>query len=296
MSLLVFLLAALTTACRPSPETGGALVVFVSIPPQAYLVERIGGEHVSVRVLVQTSQDPHTFEPTPKQMMALAKATLFFRSGMPFETGLVEKISRAHRRLVVINPNEGIPERRLSEEETCGHVHDHEFHGEELDPHTWLAPPVITIQARNIAAALMRADPDHAGEYARNLDALLEDIERVHTWIQSVLAPYKGRSFYVFHPAFGYFADAYGLKQQAVEIEGKRPTPKRLAEFIKKAKAEGVNVVFVQPQFDKKAAEAVAAAIGSALVPMDPLAKDVLKNLEEVATKIENALRTRATS
>ncbi|MFH1742105.1 MAG: zinc ABC transporter substrate-binding protein, partial [bacterium] len=106
-----------------------------------------------------------------------------------------------------------------------------------------------------------------------------------------LLKPYRGESFYVFHPAFGYFGDAYGLKQEAVELEGKAPTPRQLSTLIKKARTENVRIIFVQPQFDKKSAEAVSNSIDGAVVPMDPLAKDVLKNLEEMAMKVGKALK-----
>ena len=95
---------------------------------------------------------------------------------------------------------------------------------------------------------------------------------------------------WLFHPAFGYFAQAYGLEQQAVEVAGKTPTPRQLTGLIRKAKADGVTLIFVQPQFDQRSAAVVAKAIGGAVVPMDPLAKDVLANLKTMATKVEKAM------
>ena len=106
-----------------------------------------------------------------------------------------------------------------------------------------------------------------------------------------MLAPYRGRSFYVFHPGFGYFADAYGLKEEAVEAGGQSPTPKQLRALIEKARAEGVKTVFVQPEFDPQSAQVVADAIGGQVVPINGLGKNVIADIEDIAAKIEKAMR-----
>ena len=282
----------------PAEQNGPLrMEVFVSVPPQAYLIERIGGEHVNIHVLVQPGQNPHTLEVTPKQMMQLSAARLYFKGGMPFETQLVKKLSASHKQLVMVDTN-----RRMDQQLTPRrdhHQHDdpnHEHHRGEVDPHTWLSPPLIRIQAINIAAALIDADPQRTNYYMKNLAKLLTDIGETHAMILKSMAPYKGRSFYVFHPAFGHFAQAYGLKQVSVEVEGKAPTPKTLAALIKRARAEEIRVIFVQPQFDKKNAQAIASAIDGVVVTMDPLAKDVLANLRGMARRVQEALAKKGTS
>ena len=264
------------------------LEVFVSIPPQAYLVERIGREHVSVSVLLPGGQGPHTFEPTAKQVMALGGARLYFQVGtLPFEGRLTKKLRGGNTKLVVVDTSKGVRLRKLEEHDP----HAGEEHREGLsDPHIWLGPRAIALQARNIAQALSRADPGHARNFKKNLKTLLEDLARVDARIRKALAPYKGRTVYVFHPSFGYFTDAYGLKQRAVEIQGKRPTPKQIQSLVREAKADGARVIFVQPQFDKSSAEAVARAIGGVVAPVDALARDLLQNLRDMAGKLESGL------
>jgi len=297
---LAFLLMAATAPmwAKAAPQP---LEVFVSIGPQAYFVRRIGGEHVQVHVLVKPGQEPHTFEPTPRQMMALARARLYFAIGMPFETRLIQKIHARHQRLTVVDTAKGIKRRMMTHHRGGPHAAERPTEKEhqqrrghrgpgEPDPHIWLSPPLIKVQAKNIAEALIAADPEHGEHYKKNLASFLRDIDRTHARIGHLLKPYKGRSFYVFHPAFGYFADAYGLKQKPVEMEGKRPTPRQLSRLIQSARADGVKIIFVQPQFSSKSAEAVAWAINGAVVPIDPLAPDVLKNLQQMADKIERAL------
>jgi zinc transport system substrate-binding protein len=269
----------------PAERPGdGRLAVFAGIPPVAYLAEQIGGTRVAVDVLVQPGQDPHTFEPAPRQVLALSRAKVFFKIGLPFEDVVLAKVQEGNPRMTVVDVAERV-EKRL----TGGHGHDHHGQGGVPDPHVWLSPPLLKIQAENVAAGLSAADPAHAEEYRRNLAGLLARIDAAHRRIGRMLAPYRGRSFLVFHPAFGYFADAYGLKEEPVEAGGSVPAPKQLRALIEKAKAEGIKTVFVQPQYDPHSAQVVAEAIGGEVVPMDGLAKDVLQDLEDIAEKIKTA-------
>jgi len=271
------------------PDAGGPLSVFAGIGPVAYLVEQIGGECVAVDVLIQPGQDPHTFEPTPRQVHALGGATLFFKVGMPFENTLVEKVRGDSRQLTIVDVANGV-ERRAMGAACCDHGrHDHEVLEAEADPHVWLSPPLLKVQAANVAEALCRADPAHQHQYKENLASLLERIDATHRRVERELAPHRGRAFYVFHPGFGYFADAYGLKEEAVEAGGRSPSAKQLHTLVGRARAEGVNTVFVQPQFDPRSAQTVAEAIGGNVVPIDGLAKDVLSNIEDIAKKIKRA-------
>jgi zinc transport system substrate-binding protein len=285
---------AVLVSCRQerSPETDAAaqdagqatsppLAVFADIPPLAYLTQRVGGPLVCVDVLVQPGQDPHVFEPSPRRILALGKAKLLLKIGLPFEDRLVEKIAERQPDLTVVDAARGIQKRSMTGAEEQGHDH-----AGQPDPHVWLSPPLLKVLAANVAAALAQVDPAHAGDYAQNLADLDAEIDALHARIARTLSPYRGQSFYVFHPAFGYFGDAYGLRQEAVELEGKSPAPRQLRALIQRAQSEGVRIIFVQPQFDPRSAQAVAEAIGGAVVPLDPLAKNVLENLDEVAMKI----------
>ena len=253
------------------------LRTFAGIPPVAYLVERIGGPCVRVEVLVEPGQDPHTFEPTPRQVIELSRAQLFFRVGMPFEDRLVEHVAGGPAQFALINTAAGIAKR------APGHDDDDEG---LADPHVWLSPPLLKTMAGNVAAALCQADPRHADVYNTNLKALDAELDALDRRIAQSLAPYRGQAFYVFHPAFGYFADAYGLRQESVEVEGKTPTPRQIFGLIAKARNDRVKIIFLQPQFDQQIAASIAQAIGGTVTPMDDLAFDVLANLDDVAKKI----------
>ncbi len=267
------------------------LKVAVSILPQAYFVERVGGAHVGVQVLVGPGLSPHTFEPTPKQLAALADARVYFRVGIDFETALVPRLAGLFPKLRIVDTRAGVPLRRFAAHEAaCEHAehrHEEDPATGRPDPHIWLNPLLVKTQAQTICDTLCELDSAHADLYRRNLAAFHADLDRVHAQLTAALAPLKGDEVFVFHPAFGYFTDAYGLKQVPVEIEGKEPTARQLQALIARARAANVKVIFVQPQFAKKAAQTVAEAIGGVVVPLDDLARDYLKNLADIATKIE---------
>ena len=170
------------------------------------------------------------------------------------------------------------------------HDKDHHEHT-GLDPHIWLSPPLVKIQARTILTALQEADPVHRGVYEANFKAFTSQIDQLDADLKTTFAGKTGLQFMVFHPAWGYFAHAYGLKQVPIEIEGKDPKPDQLKELIEHARENGIKVVFVQPQFSTKSAEVVAQEIGGQVAFADPLAEDWMTNLREVANKFQRALK-----
>jgi len=281
-----------TVAAQPADAPPEKLTVAVSILPQAHFVERVGGERVRVIVLVGPGQSPHAYEPTPKQVAELAGARAYFTIGVEFERGILPRLRSSFPKLRIVDTRAGVPLRTMTGAETsaeCDHGHDHGHHDHQgtPDPHIWLSPRLVRIQAQTIADALADLDPPGAETYRRNLAAFQADMDRLHDRLETALAGLKGREVFVFHPAFGYFLDEFGLRQIPVEIEGKEPTARQLATVIERAKAAGVRVIFVQPQFSRKSAEAVAEAIGGVVVPLDPLARDFTANLEDIAAKIQ---------
>ena len=264
----------------PAAADTSRIKTFVSILPQAYFVERLGGPHVQVEVLVGPGQSPATYEPTPKQIARLGEAAVYFRIGTPFEKGFIDKLADTHKHLEIVDTRKGVSLRYFKRSKG----------GSVPDPHIWLDPVRVKIQAATICEALTRLAPDHRTSFESNLQSFHRDLDHVDKEIAETLAPLKGSKFYVFHPAFGYFGDRYGLEQVAVEIEGKEPSPKQLSHLINKARSEGVKVIFVQPQYAKKDAETIAREIGGAVVPMNPLPRDYLGNLEQMAGLLRGAL------
>jgi zinc transport system substrate-binding protein len=275
-----FVAIALVWIAGPATAGGTTLDVWVSILPQVEMVERIGGDHVTVRALVQPGHSPATYEPTPRQLSALWESDLVLRIGVPFEEAVFAKIRGINSDLRVLDATRGIELQPIED-------HDHHHaHSERLDPHTWLDPQLVKVQAGTIANALCESAPQHCPAFNDNLDSYRQDLHRVHGEISETLAPYTGRDILVFHPSFGYFATRYGLHQVAVETSGKTPSPRQLAELVEAVERSGVGAVFVQPQFTGTAARAVAEAVGCPVVELDPLAGDHLANLVRMATTI----------
>ncbi len=259
----------------------------VSIQPQATFVERIGGSRVSVRVLVPPGGSPATYSVTSRQMADLSHARVLFSIGVPFERVLLKKIKRLFPDLRIVDTRRGIPLRRMLGGGHHGDEHEHE--GGD-DPHVWLNPVHVITLSRNICTALCELDPAGALLFRANLRIFTRELEEADAFLRRTLSPLRGRTMMVFHPAFGYLAEAYGLRQLAIEAEGKSPGARQLARLVRRARTERVGIIFVQSQFSRKTAEAIAKSVGAVVVPMDPLARDYIPNLKRMAETIGQAL------
>jgi len=273
----------------PAPAATGeeAVRVFVSVPPQAGLIERLGGKLVEVEVMVPPGRSPATYEPTPRQMARLARARLYVRVGVPFERGFIGGLRKSHPELRIVDQRAGVALLTSDGKPLAGKNTD------AADHHVWLDPKRLGRQAANIADGLVAVDPGHAGVYRANLERVQTELRALDARLTLLLAPFRGHELFVFHPAYTYFAASYELEQVAVETGGKEPSARRLAALIDRARRAGARVVFVQPQFSKKSARLVAEAIGGAVVPMDPLARDVIDNLEAMAREVARTLAER---
>lgn len=294
------------------------LPVFVSIVPQKYIVQQIGEELVDVQAMVQPGASPATYEPKPKQMADLLKTKVYFAIGVPFENAWLKKIAAASPKMKVVRTDHGIEKLAMAAhhhhgDETVDHGGEHHQesdhdsekgghlgepgHGKDrhehagLDPHIWLSPPLVKIQARAVLAALGEADPGHRSVYEANFREFASRIDQLDAALKKTFAGKQGLQFMVFHPAWGYFAHAYGLKQIPIEIEGKDPKPAQLKALVQHARKNGIRVVFVQPQFSTKSAGLVAREIGGQVAFADPMAEDWMANLREVADKFQAALK-----
>jgi zinc transport system substrate-binding protein len=319
-----FAILVLLTGCRPKYDSsaGDHLPAYAGIPPVAYLVEVIGAPRVKAGALLQPGQDPHTFEPKPQQILALGRAVVFFKIDMPFENMLIRKVEEGNANIRIVDVTQGIAKRAV--DEPCLETHSEGEHRHpptksqaketaplsqnegqspiaqkmepsaargEPDPHVWLSPPLLKKMAFNIAATLCEIDAQHAEEYRKNLSLFNNRMDALHARIERKLAPFRGRSFFVFHPGFGYFADTYGLKQAAVETGGRAPTPRQFRALVEKARADGATAIFIQPQYDPKSAQAIADALDAKVFIIDGLRENFIADIEDIAEKIEAALK-----
>lgn len=292
ISLFIFIMALVPAFSQaPGPDP---LSVFTSILPQKFFVEQIGGDLVKVEVLVGPGMSPHTYEPLPQQMSSLSRARLFFAIGVPFEQVLRQKLVSICPNLKIIETDRGI-ERRVMQayEESDGHLHSEDCNHSAgtSDPHIWLDPELAMIQGKNIAAALKEALPEHAAVIDARLAEFSTKMRKLVAELTLVLEPVKGETMLVFHPAFGYYADRFGLKQKAIEIEGKEPAPRQLVNLIRYCKAQNIHIVFVQKQFPVAAAETVARSINGSVIIIDPLSENYADNLRALGASLAKGLR-----
>jgi len=276
-----------TLGARDDTGVAAPARVFVTIPPLASLVERIGGDRVATGVLVEAGESPHAYEPSPRQLADLSAADVYFAIGLPFEEQLVAELRTLDPDVAFFDASDGIERRPIDESGTehAGHAHDQHDTG-RLDPHVWLAPANLARIAGNLAAGLSAVDPEGRTLYEASLAELLDEIDGLDSDLTETLASLRGSDLYVFHPAFGYFADAYGLRQVAIQTAGREPGARALADLVDSAARQEVRAVFVQPQFSERSAEAVAGEIGAVVVALDPLAYDCLGNLRAIADTV----------
>ncbi|MGE4490995.1 MAG: metal ABC transporter solute-binding protein, Zn/Mn family [Syntrophotalea sp.] len=277
-------------AAEPPP-----LRVFVSVLPLKYLVDRVGGTHVDTDVMVGPGQSPATYEPTPRQMSRLGKTDLYFRVGVPFERVWIRRLADLNRNMSIIDLRDDLPLRRLEDHhhEDDGGAHREPHQESALDPHVWTSPTLASDMARHICEALSARDPRHAPDYQSGYETLAADLKNLDSRLRNRLAAIKNRKFLVFHPSWGYFADAYGLEQIAIENAGKEPGPRALARVIALARQENIRIIFVQQQFSRTTASTVARAIGGKVVVVDPLAENYIENLRRAADAFFLALDDR---
>ena len=285
-------LAGLALGLAAGRATAAPLRVVVSLLPQRAIVEAVGGGFVTVEVLVGPGRNVHTYEPTPRQMAALAEADLILPIGVPFERAWLPRLKAAHPQLPVLDllaaagiaplPLLGHAPAESGAEEPAG----------ELDPHIWTDPLLVARLLPPLVAALAAADSMHAADYQAGAARFAAELAALDAEIRGLLAGLEGRRFLVFHPSWGYFAAAYGLVQVAIEHEGKEPGARSLAGIIARAKTEGIRVVFVQQQTATASAQAVAEAVGGRVIALDPLAPDYVENLRRSARLIGEALRS----
>lgn len=286
---IVLLCAALLlAACAPAaPSQPEQMAVTVSVLPQAYFVQKIAGDLVSVQTIVGTGDDPHTYEPTAEQMRVMTKSRLYFSIGVEFEEAWLPRFIAANPNLEIVDSAAGVQRVAMA----AGHG---EHGGEEVenDPHIWFSPARVKLVSQNITAALQAADPAHADVYRANLAAWLKEVDAVDADIRAALAGTSRNTFLVIHPAWGYFASEYGLTMLSIESHGQEPGPEELGEVLSQARENGVSTVFVQKGISQKLAQSIAEQLGGAqVVELDPMPGDWSANMRLLAAQLAEALK-----
>ena len=276
--LFIYIAATVMLFGCKSNKSSEQNVIYVSIAPLKPIIEGIVGDDYTVRVLVPQGASPETFEPTPKQFIALNESAMIFSIGLlDFEKALLERV---HDQSKIVNLSTGV----VTIAGSCSHTHHgkHCHHG--IDPHIWCSPKSLTIMASNAYSVISSKISKY--KYTKNYSALTERLtaldQQVTELCNNSLLPY----FIIYHPALTYIARDYGLEQVAIEKDGKEPSVKQVAQIIDRARTSGVKRIFYQSEFPQSSVAIFADDIGAEAVEINPLAEDIFTNIPAMVTLI----------
>ncbi|PAF41334.1 zinc ABC transporter substrate-binding protein [Helicobacter sp. 11S03491-1] len=256
--------------------------VIVSVIPQIYFVKKIGGDYVHVSAMVPDGRSPETYEPLPSQIKLIKNAAIYLGVGMEFE-------KMWHDRFMGVNPTMKFVDlsKALNLFQTHNSSHSNNLHHQKHDPHIWLSIKFARIQAQKIYEVLSQIDVSNNLIYKDNLNKFLKEIDNIDSEIKIIFAqPHAQKIFVVYHPAFGYLANEYGLEEIALENEGKSPKTKQLIAMRKLIQQKNIKVIYIQPQFSKKRIQSLANDLKLKVLELDPLAPDWEKNMVYIAKMI----------
>lgn len=270
----LLLLCLLMAACQRGAKEQTRPVVTVTIEPLRWFAEQIGDTLIEVQTIVPSGSSPETYEPTPRQMVALADSRLYIKVGcIGFETTWMDKLKANAPHMIVADASDGVKYAESSDG-VC-------------DPHTWTSCANARIMARNICNALVQQDPAHKAQYERNLQTLLLRIDSTDQAIRQTLAKKRQCSFVIYHPALTYFARDYGLLQLPMEEEGREPNAASMRQLIERARETHVQTIFVQREFSPRNTVAIRNATGATPIEIDPLAYDWPKQMTTIAHHLQ---------
>jgi zinc transport system substrate-binding protein len=252
-------------------------IIAVSIVPEQTFVKAVCGDLVEVVTLVPPGNSPENYEPAPDILEKFSDSSLYFSIGVPTEAAN-------------ILPNVGDVKIVSLEDKVAAAYKDRTFESGERDPHIWLSPKRVKVMVEVILDEISKLDPDNKKSYKANAKAYIEELEEVDKEIRSVLENIKNKKIIVFHPAFGYLAEDYGLKMYALEEEGKEATAQSLQAMIDLAKKENIKVIFYQEEIDSSQSEAFAEELGGETIQLSPLAANYIENLKNMADIMVEAM------
>jgi zinc transport system substrate-binding protein len=263
----------------------------VPVAPYRSILTSLAGDDYSVEVLIPAGREPHDFGPTPSQLRDLSQVTVYFQLGMPFEETMIPKLRSINPKLRVIDLRQGLTLRPNDQpflSVGSGESDPDDFEGK--DPHIWLAPGLLTIQARTMTDALEALAPEKKDRFEANFVTVKARLTDAGDSVRTALDGLSQRKLLVFHPAWGYFCDEFDLRQIPIEIRGKTPSARELGLIIGLARKEGITTVFAEQQFSTREAQTVADALHGKVVMLDPMREDVFANLSDIARAIRGNL------
>jgi zinc transport system substrate-binding protein len=273
IAVAVSALSLVLAGCSSSESESSGVKVIAAFYPLEFVAKTIGGDLISVENMTPPGVEPHDLELTPKQITTLDDADLLlYVAG--FQPALEEAATQsAPANSLDVMAINGLNLLGATED---GHNHGEEAHSDEemlSDPHVWLDPERLIVVAKAVAAKLSEVDADNSETYATNLASFVEQLESLDADFTSGLASCERRLIVTSHAAFAYMADAYNLEQEAISglSPESEPTPKRLNEIGKEAKADGTTTIFFETLASPKVAQTLADDLNISAAVLDPI-------------------------
>ena len=278
--ITTFIIAtALVIGCSTTPNSETKKTIFVTISPLKSLVEGVTCGDYNIEVLVPDGASPETYEPTAKQLIQLNNAEHIYSTGLiTFEKTLLSNITRKELVTELSNGIELI-------EGSCSHGHHHHSHG--VDPHIWTSPRALKTMVKTICEITMAQHLDST-KYIAASDKLICKINALDKLCDSMITENNVELLMVYHPAYTYYARDYDIEQIAIEHDGKEPSPRQLATLIEQARQHNIKAILIQPQYSKDKVQAIASECGAEVIEINPLATDILSEIERVTNIICN--------
>lgn len=258
--------------------------VLVSVAPHKFFAEKIGGDTITVGLMVPAGASSHTYEPTPKQMITASRADIWFCIGESFEERAIRSLTAYNSTMQIVNMRKNVD--MINADPQSGHCCC--CHANSQDLHFWLSARQAKIQANTIAEVLSERYPEHAVTYRQRLASLVQELDALDQEIIALLKPLKNRNILVSHPAYAYFCRDYNLNQMSIEFEGKDPTPQQLTMLLQRARAASIHKVLIQAQYPSKGARLFAQQVNATVIMLDPYAEDYMNSMREIAQQIAN--------
>lgn len=262
-------------------------IAIVSVAPHKFFVEKIAGDTVKVIVIVPATSTPHSYEPSPRQIMEAAKADVWFRIGEGFEKKAIQALQAYRPQMKIVDLRYKLP--LIPAPHHCHSGNCCSADGADL--HIWLSLKMAQIEAETIAASLQTLYPQNKDFYQENLVKFLGELQTRDNRFKELFANDKGRVVMVSHPAYAYFCRDYDLQQLSIEVEGKEPTPQTMNKILERARGLKINTVFTQAQYGIKGATLIAELLSAKVVDLNPYAEDYLKSMDDIADAFSTSFR-----
>ncbi|MCB9624754.1 MAG: zinc ABC transporter substrate-binding protein, partial [Sandaracinus sp.] len=273
----VLALVLLGTGCGGAEASPSKPTVAVSIFPIYDVVQRIAGERFEVICVLPPGRTEHSYDPTPREVAALADTDLALAVGLELDGWLQRIVQNAAGDVRTVELGPALEPRRFTPAEIGvigGHDHgDHDHHHGSHDPHFWLDPVRMADSVDAIVEALATLDPSASDELRQRGDAEKAKLRELHQAIETASQRWRRRDIVTFHGSFGYFAERYGLRVVAV-VEpqpGREPTPRYVEEVVGALRGAESAALFYEPQLDARPARIVAREAGRPIFELDPI-------------------------